>query len=219
MPKFFEILPTILETTPEACKEKLRVAETASKWIQWDVMDGKFVQTVSFADVEVIKSWKLHSKIELHLQVKDPARVIAAWNSLAAFRRAVWHVEADIEHLPLILQIKESGREVGLAISPKTSLMELTPYIDLLDTVIVMGVEPGISGQTLLPGTQDRVRAVRALNPDIKICVDGGVNAQNIVSLAQAGAMRFSMNSAFYNHPFPRDYLHGQLDSLSYLEA
>lgn len=218
MPIHFEILPTILGPDQETCKEQLRVAETAAKWVQWDVMDGTFVKNKTWHDVEKIMNWKLHCKIELHLMVADPARVIAEWQDLSALRRVVWHVEADIDHLSLMQQMRDSGREFGLAISPTTSLLDLTPYIDYLDTVVVMGVEPGLSGQTLLPETAERVKAILALNPEVKVSVDGGVNAQTIIHLAKAGARRFCMNSAFYSHPFPRDFLYGQLDSLSYLE-
>lgn len=218
MPIHFEILPTILAPTEEACKEQLRVAETAAKWVQWDIMDGTLVKNKTWYDAEKVSKWKLHSKIELHLMVDDPVRVIDQWQDLSAVRRVIWHVEADIDHLALMERMRDSGREFGLAISPKTSLLDLTPYIDYLDTVLVMGVEPGSSGQTMFPETVERIRGILALRPEIKVGVDGGVNAQNLKIIAQAGARRFCMNSAFYSHPFPRDFLYGQLDSLSYLE-
>ena len=215
----YEILPTILEQHAETAKAKLRIAETASRWVQWDLMDGAFVPNTTWSDPEEIKNWTIHAKIELDLMVMDPASVIVLWQPIHAFRRAVWHIEADIDHEELIRQIKHTGREVGLAISPKTSLMDLTPYLDLLDMVQVMGVEPGSSGQTLLPETTERVRAIHRMQPELVVSVDGGVNEKNILSLAKAGASRFCMNTAFYTHAFPRDFLHGQLERLEHLNG
>lgn len=217
VPVDFVILPTILEQTAEACRERIRVAETASKWLQWDIMDGKFVPNTTWADPTVIKNWTIHSKIELDLMVEDPAAVISRWQSVHAFRRAIWHIEADVEHGALIQEVKNQGREVGLAISPGTSLMDLTPYLDLIDVIQVMGVKPGFSGQTLLPETNATIATLHKMQPELIISVDGGVNAQTLLPLAKAGATHFCMNSAFYSHAFPRDFLHGQLERLSHL--
>lgn len=134
----YEILPAILEQTPEACREHIRIAETASKWIQWDIMDGKFVPNTTWHDPAVVKNWSIHAKIELDLMVEDPVTMIGRWQNVHAFRRAVWHIEADIDHSSLIHQVKDQGREVGLAISPGTSLMDLTPYLEFLDVVQVI---------------------------------------------------------------------------------
>jgi ribulose-phosphate 3-epimerase len=213
----FQILPAILEQTAEACKDNIRVAETAAKWVQWDVMDGKFVPNTTWYEADTVKNWTIHAKIELDLMVEDPVSVIMRWQSIHAFRRAIWHIEADIDHGVLIEEVRAQGREVGLAISPGTSLMELTPYLDVIDVVQVMGVKPGFSGQTLLPETTKTIEALRRMQPELPISVDGGVNAQTLLPLAKAGAERFCMNSAFYTHAFPRDFLRGQLERLSRL--
>lgn len=214
----FEILPTILEPDAEQARTKLRVAETASRWIQWDVLDGTLAPNTSWHDVNAIKKWSIHAKIELDLMVKDPAAVIARWQNIHAFRRAIIHIESDVDHSALIHDLKNQGREIGLAISPGTSLMDVTPYLEFLDVIQVMGVHPGKSGQAMLPTTVDTVRALRKMDPDLTISVDGGVNAQTILPLAKAGATRFCMNSAFYTHAFPRDFLHGQLERLAHLD-
>lgn len=213
----YEILPTILEKDAETCRARLKTAETASKWVQWDIMDGKFVPNTSWHDVDVVKQWTIHAKVELDLMVEDPIAVIARWQNVHAVRRIIWHVEVDIDHEKLIHELKEQGREVGLAISPETSLMDLTPYLDLIDVVQVMGVKPGWSGQELLPNTTERVQTIHRMQPEVTISVDGGVNAKNILALAKAGATHFCMNKAFYTHAFPRDFLHGQLDRLEQL--
>ena len=215
----YEILPTILEQDAVTCREKIRVAETASRWIQWDILDGTLVKHASWHDPEVVKNWTIHAKIELDLMVEDPVSMIERWQNVHAFRRAIWHIEADLDHEKLIRQMKDQGREVGLAISPETSLMELAPYLDLIDVVQVMGVHPGLSGQTLLPDTAARVQSINRMRmqSEVTISVDGGVNTQTLLPLAKAGATHFCMNSAFYSHSFPRDFLHGQLERLEHL--
>lgn len=215
--KSYEILPTILEQNPETAKAKLRIAETASKWVQWDIIDGKFAPNTTWYDADIVKTWTIHAKLELDLMVEDPAAVITHWESIHAVRRIIWHIEADVDHQALIERVKGQGLEVGLAISTGTSLMDLAPYLDIVDVIQVMGVKPGRSGQDLLPDTARRVREVRRMNPDITISIDGGVNDKNILSLAKAGATHFCMNHAFYGHAFPRDFLHGQLERLAHL--
>ncbi len=211
------ILPTILEQDPETAKAKLRTAETASKWVQWDMIDGKFAQNTTWYDADVVRTWNIHAKVELDLMVEDPAAVISRWENIHAVRRIIWHIEADIDHQMLIQRVKDQGRETGLAVSPGTSFMDLAPYLDLVDVIQVMGVKPGWSGQDLLPDTADRVKEIQRMNPDVIISVDGGVNEKNILSLAKAGATHFCMNHAFYEHAFPRDFLHGQLERLAHL--
>jgi ribulose-phosphate 3-epimerase len=212
----YEILPAVLPKTSEEALQKLRVAQDCSPWFQWDVMDGKFVPNTTWYDAEKVQTWTIRSRIELHLMVRDPGRVIEAWRNVPKFKRAVWHIEAPIDHEELINKCKDMGRDVGLAISPKTSLLELTPYVEFIESVLVMGVEPGFSGQGLLPETAERIRQIRNLNKDLVVNVDGGVNAKTLLGLAKAGAKRFCMGSAIFDHAFPSDFVKGQLERLEH---
>lgn len=211
-----EILPAILAHSPEEALKQVRIAQDCSPWLQWDVMDGHFVPNTTWYDAEVIQTWTIKSRIELHLMVRDPKRVIDAWKNVPKFKRAVWHIEAPIDHEELIAQCRQMGKEVGLAISPKTSLLELTPYLDLLESVLVLGVEPGFSGQALLPGTDTRIRTLAAIPSSLVVSVDGGVNAKTLLPLAKAGAKRFCMRSAVFEHAFPADFVKGQLERLAH---
>lgn len=212
----YEILPTILPHSLEEALQKLRVAQDCSPWIQWDVMDGHFVPNTTWYDAEKIQTWTIKSRIELHLMVRDPGRVIDAWRNVAKFKRAVWHIEAPIDHQALILHCKDMGKDVGLAISPKTSLLQLTPYLEFIESVLVMGVEPGFGGQDLLPETADRVRIVKGLNKDLVVSVDGGVNPKTILGLAKMGAKRFCMGNSVFTHAFPADFVKGQIERLEH---
>lgn len=217
MKPHFTILPTILETTPEEARAKIQTAQQCSDWIQVDVMDGKFVPNTTWHNDQDARKWAIRSNIELDLMVKDPRRIIEAWKDVAKCKRVIWHVELDIDHQELINDCKDMGKEVGLAISPKTSLLELAAYLHRIDVVLVMGVEPGASGQEQLPETAKRVSQIHEMNKEVAIEVDGGVNDKNILALAKAGATRFAMNKAVYTHAFPRDFVGGQLQRLERL--
>lgn len=212
----YEILPALLAQNIEEALTKIRTAQMCGPWLQWDCMDGRFVPNTTWYDATAVQTWTIKGRIELHLMTKDPGRVIEAWRNVPKFKRAVWHIEADVDHQELINHCKDMGRDVGLAISPKTSLLELTPYLEFIESVLVMGVEPGLSGQELLPNTADRIKAIRAMNRDLVVNVDGGVNAKTILGLAKAGAKRFCMGSAVFNHAFPRDFVDGQMQRIAH---
>ena len=212
----YEILPALLAHTPEEALQKLRVAQDCSPWLQWDVMDGRFVPNTTWYDAEKVQTWTIKSRVELHLMVRNPELVIEAWRNVAKFKRAVWHIEAPIDHQALIMKCKDMGKDVGLAISPTTSLLELTPYLEFIESVVVMGVEPGFSGQELLPGTIDRIKTIRTLNKDLVVNVDGGVTAKTILGLAKVGAKRFCMASSVFEHAFPADFVKAQLERLDH---
>ena len=215
----YEILPAILAHSQEEARQKVRTAGDCSPWLQWDVMDGHFVNNTSWYDANAVQTWTIKSRIELHLMVRDPERVIDAWRNVPKFKRAVWHIEAPIDHEALIMHCKEMGKDVGLAISPKTSILQLTPYLDYIESVLVMGVEPGFSGQPLLPETAERVRTINQLKREIVTNVDGGVTAKTILGLAKMGAKRFCMGSAVFDHAFPADFVKGQLERLEHQRA
>lgn len=215
----YEILPAVLAHTAEEALQKVRAAQDCSPWLQWDIMDGVFVPNTTWHDAEKVQTWTIKNRIELHLMVRDPERVIDAWRNVPKFKRAVWHIEAPIDHEALIQKCTEMGKEVGLAISPKTSLLDLTPYLDFLESILVMGVEPGFSGQDLLPDTVNRIRQIVTMNKNLVVNVDGGVNAKTLLGLAKAGAKRFCMGSAIFDHAFPADFVKGQLERLEHARA
>jgi ribulose-phosphate 3-epimerase len=206
-----------MATTPDEARAQLKIAEAASDWIQWDIMDGKFVKDKTWADPQIIKTWRIRPSIELHFMVEDPTRMIDAWKEVPKWKRVIWHIEADVDHKQLIAECHRLHREVGLAISPGTSLLEITPFLDFLDVVLVMTVVPGRGVKEFLPETLNTIAELRRLAPELPIEVDGGINEKNILMVAKKGASRFVMNHAIYSHPFPADFLKGQLEKLNRL--
>ncbi len=169
-----------------------RFNNTDINYIHLDVMDGKFVNNKAFLISEIKKLNDISLKpFDVHLMVKNPIKYI---NELAMLNilTITFHYEAVKDINELIDLIKNYGFKVGIAINPKTDVNVLTPYLNKLDQVIIMSVEPGASGQAFIESTHNKVKDLKdtIINNNYKtlIEVDGGVNDTNALSLKESGA-------------------------------
>lgn len=169
-----------------------RFNNTDINYIHLDVMDGKFVNNKAFLISEIKKLNDISLKpFDVHLMVKNPIKYI---NELAMLNilTITFHYEAVKDINELIDLIKNYGFKVGIAINPKTDVNVLTPYLNKLDQVIIMSVEPGASGQAFIESTYNKVKDLKdtIINNNYKtlIEVDGGVNDTNALSLKESGA-------------------------------
>ena len=185
--------------------------------IHLDVMDGHFVPNISFG-APVIKSLRQNlpnAYLDVHMMVSEPAKWIKDVASAVGAAEGkpsqfTFHVEATDDPKGVIEQIRAAGMKVGIGIKPNTSVSDIEELIPLVDTVLVMTVEPGFGGQSFMgPGhaTHDvlpKVLDVRSRFPDIDIEVDGGLSASTIVEAAGAGANMIVAGSAvFKGEPAP----------------
>ncbi len=179
-----EVIPAILEKTLEEIHEKVKRIRPYTKMIQLDVMDGAFVPNETFRN-----PWQLRDlpvTMEVHLMIERPVLFVNSW-ALPNVQRLIVHYEAvdNMEHL--IQHIRQTGKKVGIAINPSTSTFELKPYINDIDLVVVMGVDPGFSGQSFQYDVLEKIKEVKKLRPDVLVEVDGGVNADNRDDIVAAG--------------------------------
>lgn len=193
------VVPAILVHDEAAFRDRLRLVERLAPVIQIDVMDGAFVPNRTWYDPGVLRSIDTPASFELHLMVEDPDPVVRDACGIPSVRRVVWHVESMGDHRELLNLCRSNGREGGLAISPKSPQDVLAPYVGRMDEILVLGVEPGFSGQKLIPDTVEKVRAIHAAWPDIPIAFDGGVTASSIPMLREAGVSRFCAASALFD--------------------
>ncbi|MFH2104641.1 MAG: ribulose-phosphate 3-epimerase [Parcubacteria group bacterium] len=194
-----ELVPAILTKSLTEFEAKIRQVEDLVNMVQIDVMDGEFVPNETFNEVGKITEIETNLKYEIHLMVADVDEAIDKWLKLKPIR-ITFHLEAvspdKIEEI--IGKIRNLDIGVGLAINSDTDLAEIKPHLVEIDFVLVMGVNPGFSGQKFQESTFGRVRQVKEDHPDLKVGVDGGVNADNAADLVAAGADELAVGSAVF---------------------
>ena len=173
-------------------------------WLHVDVMDGLFVPNISIG-IPVVKSLRKATDafLDVHLMIDRPQRYVADFCDAGA-DLVVFHVEAaqpqDI--LEALKTVIERGKKVGLAVKPRTPATVLLPYLDLLDLVLVMTVEPGFGGQKFMSDQLGKIETLRSmldqLNPDCDLEVDGGVDPTTAPLVKAAGANVLVAGSAVF---------------------
>lgn len=202
------ISPSLLAADFTKLAEEIKKAERAgATYLHLDVMDGVFVPNISFG-IPVIESLRKISSLtfDVHLMIVDPIRYIGAFADAGA-DLITFHYESCDDPLAVIRAIKARGLRAAISIKPATPAELLFPLLDEVDMVLVMTVEPGFGGQKLIPETVGKVRELRTeasrrgLNLDIQ--VDGGINADNLPLLTEAGANVIVAGSAIFRAADP----------------
>ena len=179
------------------------VLDAGAKMLHYDVMDGHFVPNISFG-VPVLKS--LHKAMpdafyDVHLMITHPQQYAEAFAKAGA-SLLNFHLECDDDIQETIDAIKAQGCKVGMTIKPGTPVEELGYYLDQLDLVLVMSVEPGFGGQKfmadMMPKVQEIRRYIDAMNPGCELEVDGGVDPATCKICVASGANVLVAGSAVY---------------------
>lgn len=199
-----DIIPAILAHSETDLRERLAIAETFAPVVQIDVADGHFVPDATWFDPNVIGKIKTKTKFELHLMVSDPTAYIGMAQSLKNITRIIWHIEVAIGHDVLINWCKKLKIGSGLAISPETPVGRLAPFAETANEILVLGVNPGRSGQAFIERTVDTAREIHDRWPKTIIGFDGGVSAKTIPRLRDAGVTRFCAASAIFDAKDPQ---------------
>ena len=179
-----------------------RLIHAGTTMIHLDVMDNHYVPNLTFGPLiaEHLHQEFPRLEIDVHLMASPVDDLIRAFSKAGAHRISI-HPEAT-PHLDKSLSlIKSLGCHAGLALNPATSLDCLTWSHHHLDLVLVMTVNPGFGGQSLLPNVIQKIQAIHKFYPQLTLCVDGGIKSDNIHTLHQAGAQEFIVGSALFNTP------------------
>ena len=195
--------PSLLSIDFNHIERNAKVLDEAGvKWFHLDVMDGTFVRNISFGP-PVIKCIRkvTDSFFDVHLMINEPIRYIDAFADAGADMLTV-HYEACKDLQETIDAVKAAGMKVGIAVNPETPVHWLEYYINQVDMVLIMSVNPGFGGQKLIPYTIDKVRQLKKMVQERKlkldIEVDGGVNLSNVETLMDAGANIIVAGSAVF---------------------
>ncbi|MBU1177007.1 MAG: ribulose-phosphate 3-epimerase [Patescibacteria group bacterium] len=192
-----QIIPTIIAKDFQELQDKINKVELHAEWAQLDVMDGKFVNNTTWQNPVDLKNLETNLNLEAHLMVKNPEEVIDQWIE-SGVKRIIIHYESTKKITEIIDKIKKAGLEVGLAINPETSLEKIVDFIEKIDLVLIMTVNPGFGGQDFLNESVDKIKQLRGEYKDVNIEVDGGINLKTASKVIQAGANFLAVGTAIF---------------------
>lgn len=221
-----EIIPAILVKSQKEFEERIRLVEPHVSRVQWDIMDGCFVENTTYSDVSVLgslgsdpeadavlrsenKGRTLKLKIEADLMVCDPANWIKPFKNTPV-GLLIFHIESTSAPEVLIQDAKAAGFKVGLALDPDTPLKQVQEHLGEIDRFQAMGGKSGFGGQEFNPVVLDRIAQVRRLLPGLEISVDIGVNDETAPAMVDAGANVLCAGSFIFNS----DNIEGAIRSL-----
>ena len=201
-----KVAPSILSVIDENLQSTIeKLNHIGLTYLHLDVMDGVFVPNTTF-DWNLVKTIKQNSKliIDTHLMIDKPEETIDNYLDTES-DYLVFHIEATTKTQEIINKVKAKGKKVGISIKPKTPVDEIIPYLDSLDLVLVMSVEPGFGGQKFMEDMLDKVRLLKTLREQkgykYLIEIDGGINNVTAPLAKEAGCDIVVAGTYFFKNP------------------
>jgi ribulose-phosphate 3-epimerase len=206
-----KIFPSLMAANQLNLEHVVKALESYCDGFHLDIMDDHFVPNLSLSPDTVNQLAQLTNKqLSVHLMVERPEEIIASLN-LKKNNVVAFHLESTQHPEKLIQEIKKRNLLVSIALRPKTPLSSLYPYLKKIDQVLIMTVEPGFSGQKIVPAVFKKIEELsnyKQVNGLFQpIAVDGGINKDTIKQLVNRGAEIFSVGSAIFGAKDPASAL------------
>lgn len=195
------VVPALLTDSVSDLADMVGLANSFAGFAQIDVMDGIFVPPISIG-ADDLRALDIRFRWEAHLMVSRPSEHISGFVHAGA-ERVTMHAEADENVRDTISLARSMNVAVGLGVNPETPVSAIVPLLPLVDSVLLLTVEPGYYGSRFLPEVLSKVADVRAACTGLVVAVDGGIKEQNLLEVARTGVDEICVGSAIFRAEDP----------------
>jgi len=193
-----EVIPAIIAKDYKDLEEKVDMIESHVARAQLDIMDGRFVDNETIKGFNELDKLDTSLKFGVHLMVDDPTEYVEEFLKIDKVDKYILHVESTGNLNNAITMIKDAGYEVGLSLNPQTSNETLAKYLERIDFVQFMTVDPGFYGSPFVEDVLDKMTDFHYVHPHVPLQVDGGINEETAKKAVEAGATILSSGSYIF---------------------